>query len=89
MEPHRRWSTAFSCLCFVAVGAPLAVRLRNADFITSFGICFLPILLGYYPLLMFAVDQGKSGRVPGESIWLGNLIMLAIGWWLYRKVRRY
>ena len=40
MEPHRRWANGFSCLCFVMVGAPLAVVLRNADFLTAFFICF-------------------------------------------------
>ena len=35
MEPWRRWANGFSCLCFVLVGAPMAIRMRNADFLTS------------------------------------------------------
>jgi len=89
MEPHRRWSTGFSCLCFVCVGSPLAVIMRKSDILTSFFICFMPVLLLYYPLLIFSLDQAKSGRIPGETMWLGNLIMLAVGWILYKKVRRY
>src|SRR5262249_33127981 len=52
-EPHRRWANGFSCLCFVVLGVPLAIRRRNADFLTNFFMCFLPILIIYYPLLMF------------------------------------
>ncbi len=89
MEPHRRWSTGFSCLCFVCVGSPLAVMMRKSDILTSFFICFLPVLLLYYPLLIFSIDQAKSGRIPGETVWLGNVIMLGVGWLLYKKVRRY
>ncbi len=89
MEPHRRWSTGFSCLCFVCVGSPLAVLMRKSDILTSFFVCFMPVLLLYYPLLIFSIDQAKSGRIPGESVWLGNVIMLGIGWLLYKKVRRY
>jgi lipopolysaccharide export system permease protein len=89
MEPHRRWANGFSCLCFVMVGAPLAVVLRNSDFLKTFFICFMPILLIYYPLLIFSLDRAKSGGVPAGSVWLGNAIMVACGSWLMRRVVRY
>jgi len=88
-EPWRRWATGFTCLFFVWVGAPLAIRLRNADLWTSFGICFLPILLVYYPLLAFGVDQAKSGDLPPYCVWTGNLILFLAGAWLMRKIVRY
>jgi len=87
-EPWRRWATGFSCLAFVSVGAPLAIRLRNSDVWTSFAVCFLPILIVYYPLLAFGVDQAKSGALPAYSVWLGNVVLLAAGWWLVRWVVR-
>jgi lipopolysaccharide export system permease protein len=87
--PWRRWANGFSCLFFVMVGAPLAIRLRNADIWTSFGLCFLPILLLYYPLLMYSLDRAKCGVLPPYSIWLGNLVLLGGGCWLiYRVLRR-
>jgi lipopolysaccharide export system permease protein len=89
MEPHRRWANGFSCLCFVMVGAPLAIILRNSDFLTSFFICFLPILIVYYPLLIFAVDRTKTGGIPSFSVWLGNVILIACGCWLMRRVLRH
>ncbi|NLE37383.1 MAG: YjgP/YjgQ family permease [Pirellulaceae bacterium] len=88
-EPHRRWSAGFSCLCFAWVGAPLAIRLRNRDVLTSFFLCFLPILIVYYPLLVFGVDAAKVGRLPPWSVWLGNLLLIAWGFYLLRKVIRY
>lgn len=88
-EPHRRWSNGFSCLCFVLIGAPTAIRLRNSDFLTSFFACFVPILAIYYPLLIFGVDQAKSGSLPPWSVWLGNVILVAAGAYQWRMVRRY
>jgi len=88
-EPWRRWANGFSCLFFVIVGAPLAIRLRNCDFLTSFFICFLPILLVYYPMLAYGVDRAKCGELPPYAVWLGNVILLAAGFWLFRKVLRY
>lgn len=88
-EPHRRWSAGFSCFCFVWVGAPMAIWLRNRDFLTSFFLCFLPILIVYYPLLMFGVDGAKNGTIPASSVWIGNLLLLLWGIYLFRKVLRY
>jgi lipopolysaccharide export system permease protein len=88
-EPHRRWSAGFSCLCFAWVGAPLAIRLRNTDFLTSFFLCFLPILVVYYPLLAYGVDGAKGGSIPPYSVWAGNLFLLPWGGRLLWKVLRY
>jgi lipopolysaccharide export system permease protein len=88
-EPWRRWANGFSCLCFVLIGAPMAVRLRHADFLASFFACFLPILIVYYPLLAVSVDHAKDGAVPPPAVWLGNLVLAAWGVWLLRRVIRY
>jgi lipopolysaccharide export system permease protein len=73
----------------VLVGAPLAIRLRNADFLTSFFLCFGPILIVFYPLLAFGVDQAKSGDLPPHAVWIGNVVLAAAGAWIMRKVVRY
>jgi len=88
MEPWRRWANGFSCLCFVLVGAPMAIRMRNADFLTSFFLCFLPILIVYYPVFMLGVDQAKRGSVPPIAVWMGNVLITLWGWWLLRRVVR-
>jgi lipopolysaccharide export system permease protein len=88
-EPHRRWSAGFSCLCFAWVGVPMAIRLRNRDFLTSFFLCFLPILIVYYPLLAAAVDGAKSGTLPPCGVWAGNILLIGWGAWLLRRVIRY
>jgi len=88
MEPWRRWANGFSCLCFVLVGAPMAIRMRNADFLTSFFMCFLPILLVYYPVFMAGVSQAKSGSVPPVAVWAGNVLVTLWGMWLMRRVIR-
>ncbi len=88
-EPWRRWASGFSCLAFVLLGAPLAIRFRNSDYISTFGMCFIPILIGYYPLLMYGVDQAKSGHLPPYSVWLANVVCGGIGLLFIRRVIRY
>ena len=88
-EPWRRWASGFSCLAFVLLGAPLAIRFRNSDYISTFGMCFIPILIGYYPLLMYGIDQAKSGILPPYFVWLANVICGGIGLFFIRRVIRY
>ena len=88
MEPWRRWANGFSCLCFVLVGAPMAIRMRNADFLTSFFLCFLPILVVYYPLFMLGVSRAKAGTLPAPGVWLANILIALWGAWLLRRVIR-
>jgi lipopolysaccharide export system permease protein len=88
MEPWRRWANGFSCLCFVLVGAPMAIRMRNADFLTSFFLCFLPILVVYYPVFMLGVSRVKAGVLPPPAVWMGNILIMLWGLWLLRRVIR-
>jgi len=88
-EPYRRWAAGFSCFCFLWVGAPMAIRRRTSDFLTSFFLCFLPILIVYYPFLIYTIDASKTGTLPPASVWLGNAVLALWGTWLLRRVLRY
>jgi lipopolysaccharide export system permease protein len=87
--PQRRWAGGFACLCFVLVGAPMAICLRNREFLTSFFLCFLPILIIYYPAMIYGADAAKFGKLPTISVWAGNAMLLLWGLWLLRRVLRY
>lgn len=88
-EPHRRWAAGFSCLFFVAVGAPLAIRRRHGEFWTTFFLCFLPILIVYYPILMVSIEQAKNGVWPPYCVWLGNITLVIWSAILIRRVMRF
>lgn len=87
-EPWRRWASGFSCFFFVWVGVPLAIWMRTADYSTCFGMCFLPTILIFYPFMQLGSDLAKDGSWPPCSVWLGNVILLAIGAWWLRKIHR-
>jgi lipopolysaccharide export system permease protein len=73
----------------VWAGAPLAIRMRNSDYLTSFFLCFLPILIIYYPLMMYSVDGAKNGNLPSWSVWIGNVLLTLWGTHTLRRVMRY
>jgi lipopolysaccharide export system permease protein len=86
IEPMRRWALGFSCLAFVWMGVPMAILIRSADYWWTFGVCFIPTLLVYYPLFGLALEFAKDGRWPASGLWLGNITLALIGTWMMRKV---
>jgi lipopolysaccharide export system permease protein len=92
VEPPRRWATGFSCICFMFIGAPFAIWLGQrggSDGFSSFFACFIPILLIYYPLLMFGLQKAKHGALPANSVWIANLCIVLVGIWFMKKIHRY
>ena len=85
-EPMRRWALGFSCLAFVWIGVPMAILISSADYWWTFGVCFIPILLIYYPIFGLSLEFSKDGTWPASSLWLGNVTLALIGTWLMRKV---
>ena len=89
VTPHRRWANGFSCFAFAIIGIPVALRLKTANYATTFGICFIPILLLYYPLFMVGLDGAKAGTLPPYAAWLGNLACVSIGaWMMFQEFRK-
>ena len=89
-EIHSRYAMAGSCLFFTLLGGPFAVYQARRQFITSFIMCFLPILLIYYPVMFLMVNLCKTGTIdPWWSMWVPNLIILAAATAVLRKVVRH
>ena len=87
--PHRRWANGFSCLAFVIIGIPVAMKLKTGNFATTFGVCFLPILFVYYPLFMYGLNGAKYMTLPPYAAWLGNAACILVGAvLLFRELRR-
>ena len=78
---------AGSCLFFTFLGGPFAVLQARRQFITSFIMCFLPILLVYYPVMFLMANLGKSGSVdPTWAMWVPNAILAVAATVVLKKV---
>ena len=60
------------------VGIPLAIRMKTADPMTTFGIVFLPTLLVYYPIFVLTVDMAKQGQIAACGVWISNGLFAGI-----------
>jgi len=88
LEPYRRWSFGFACFFFVWIGVPFAILNKSADYAWTFGMCFIPIMLMYFPLFGLALDRAKDGAWPASSLWIGNAFLFVVGTWLRHRVVR-
>ena len=81
---------AGSCLFFTLLGGPFAVIQARRQFVTSFIMCFLPILLIYYPVTFLMVNLGKSGTLdPMWAMWVPNAIIGVAACFVLRRVIRH
>ncbi|MEZ6127717.1 MAG: LptF/LptG family permease [Planctomycetaceae bacterium] len=89
-EMHSRYAMAGSCLFFALIGGPFAIYQARRQFITAFIMCFLPILLVYYPITFLMGNLGKIGSVdPTWGMWIPNAILAVAGWFVLRRVVRH
>lgn len=86
-EIHNRFSMSASCWFFAFLGGPFAMLQARRQFITSFIICFLPILVVYYPVMFLMMNLCKTGTLsPWWAMWVPNMIIGAAGFLVLRKV---
>jgi len=88
-EIPRRFSNGLGCLCFAMIGMPVAMWGRSSDTMSVFFLCFMPILLVYYPLLVIGENLALDGVFPQYSVWLADGVLFVIGTvLLLRQMRR-
>jgi lipopolysaccharide export LptBFGC system permease protein LptF len=52
-------------------------------------LCFTPILLGYYPIVLLTMDLCRSGVIePAWGMWVANAGLFATGLLVLRKALR-
>ena len=87
---HKRFALSASCFFFAFLGAPFSVLQARRQVLTSFFMCFLPILLLYYPIALLMMDQSKSGVLnPAWAMWTGNAILVPFALTTLRKVLKH
>jgi lipopolysaccharide export system permease protein len=89
-ESNSRVALAWSCLAFVWVGSPFSILKGERQFLKSFFICFVPIILVYYPLMLLIINQSSTGRLEAWwAVWIPNAIMLVAGAYFMYRVRKH
>lgn len=89
-EIHARYALAGSCFCFVLIGSPFSILQGKKQFLTSFILCFVPIILVYYPIVMLLMNQSKNGLLdPSYGMWIANVLLVIAGIAMIRRVLKH
>lgn len=79
VELFKKFSTPFSCLVFVVVGAPVGISYRRNARGIGFGISIV-IFFAYYILSMLGQSLAIKGIInPFIGVWYPNFILLIAG----------
>lgn len=89
-EIYNRFSMSASCWFFAFLGGPFAMLQARRQFMTSFIICFLPILVVYYPVMFLVMNLCESGVLAAWwAMWVPNMIIGAAAFLVLRKVMQH
>lgn len=89
-EIYSRFAMSTSCFFFVLIGGPFSILQGRRQFLTSFFMCFLPILLVYYPIALLMMSLCKNGQAnPAYAMWAGNVLLAFAGLWVLRNVLKH
>jgi lipopolysaccharide export system permease protein len=83
-EIQMRQAMAWGSFFFVILGAPVGIIFARRDFLSAFISCFMPIIVVYYPLMLFGVNLGKEGLIPPVLVWAGNIALGLAAWFWAR-----
>ncbi len=85
LEFHRRFALPFACFVFALVGVPLGIQNQRSGKATGFSLS-IGVILIYYIILTASKTLGEKGLVhPAVAVWAPNIILLALGAYLFRK----
>lgn len=77
VEIHKKFSIPFSCIIFVLVGAPLAIRAGKKGMTTSIGFSILFFLV-YYMFLISGEKFADRQYMPAWlAMWLPNFVLFS------------
>lgn len=85
---HEKLNLSLAVFSFALVGVPLGIKVSRRETSANLGIALL-LVLGYYFLTV--VVKWLDGRPefrPDLLLWLPNLLFIAVGGWLFRRIER-
>jgi LPS export ABC transporter permease LptF len=87
-EINKRFSFPLACIVFALVGVPLGITTHRRE--TSFGFAVSLVIGVFYFLFIILADTLRANAKvhPELLVWFPNLLFLAIGFWLFRRLSK-
>lgn len=85
-EIHKKISFSFATIVFVLIGFPVAIITRRGEALISFSFAMVVVAV-YYVLFVWGRMMAINGYLPPWiALWLPNFILLAVSFFLIRRM---
>lgn len=82
VEIYKKFSIATACLVFMFIGIPLGLSIRRGG-LATIGALALGIFMFHWVTLVQGEKLADRGLLdPWIGMWIANLLMIALGFWL-------
>ena len=83
---HDKFNLALAAFSFALIGVPLGIRVSRRETSANLGVALM-LVLGYYFLTVMVkwLDRHPEYR-PDLLLWVPNVLFLALGVWLFRRL---
>jgi lipopolysaccharide export system permease protein len=84
-----RFNLSMAVLAFTLIGVPLGIKVSRRETSANLGLA-LALVLGFYMLTVMVkwLDRHPEYR-PDLLLWVPNVLFIALGVWLFRRVERH
>ncbi len=88
VEIHKKYAIPMSCIIFILLGAPLAIRSGRRGMTMAIGFSIFFFLIYYVFLISGEKLADRRLAEPWISMWIANIILLAVSVALIRSTNR-
>lgn len=85
---HEKFATAFSVLSFALVAIPLGIKVSRKETSANLGLGLLLALAYYFASIAVGWLDNYPELRPDLIVWLPNLVLQGLGFWLFYKIDR-
>ncbi len=87
-EINKRLAFPFSCLAFSLIAVPLGITAHRRETSTGFLISIVVAFAYFLFIIMADTLRSNPSAHPELLVWLPNVLFLALGAWMFRRLAR-
>ena len=87
-ERSKRFSFSLASLAFALIGVPLAITAHRKETSVGFGLSVVIAFTYFFIIIMVDWVRDKPKWHPEILIWSPNILFIALGIWMFRRLNQ-